>query len=107
MSRWSSQTKYSKITNIAITNFFVAWKLGLVVATVLSRAQLWYGYLGLNTIFLGRKRAPQSSDNLSPVKMEQKNNEEEVDQDRHDDHDKGSSDGYIGVEVETKEEDEA
>ena len=39
--------------------------------------------------------------------MEQKNNEEEVDQDRHDDHDKGSSDGYIGVEVETKEEDEA
>ena len=39
--------------------------------------------------------------------MEQKNNEEEVDQDRHDDHDEGSSDGYIGVEVETKEEDEA
>ena len=46
--KWSSHNEYS--TNIAITNNFVAWKHGHVVAAVLPRAQLcnssneWIGY---------------------------------------------------------------
>ena len=39
MSRWGSHNKYSKT---AITNNFVAWLHGYIVATELSRAQLYF-----------------------------------------------------------------
>ena len=38
MSRWGSHNKYSKM---AISNNFVPWKHGHIVAIELSRAQLW------------------------------------------------------------------
>ena len=41
MSRWESHNKNSKMTN---TNNFVPWKHGHIVATELSRAQLWNFY---------------------------------------------------------------